>query len=460
MLNAHNPKPCILATLLFCAHGFGYAQVQSPQAEPAVTAAVDKLDAPAAEADTVPASGFGQLFSGMQSSMYVQTGLDTWHLRTSVAKDHSTNQNGKTNLFLANSSTAWDYQDTAPWLKVQGSLRPFADTLLSFKYRADQSLGSQVDELSLDQSYYAFGARVGVLDYKTTWCRSYDLDGPWVRENDPICAVDTIGRYLRAAPGIQLYSNFVVGDFKWQAAAGSYSPLWLDYDVREFTNTSLSQASLVTQNDKLGASLNAVHLGNGMELRMGYLRTQQSAETREGVIGGPTFRIDQQVEVLYTGFSMNPTRLLNLRLTHTSTTNDVVFWYPPGYTHLDDTVPDIFRTQSDPNNASVLELNYQGSPRDVFSLAYSVNKLSSDSTAFIKDLPSGTISRYQFSSRFNATTVNTSLSWRRDWSPHVFTVLQLSSAVFNGERNGRVGDPYVYVNSTGTAIGLRLGYKL
>lgn len=398
------------------------------------------------------------LFAAAQVTADLQIGLDAWDLHPSVDADTQANQSGNTRLFLANSNTAWPYQTVAPWVRFQGSARILADTQVTLKYRADQSLGSHVDEFSVDQSYHSVGIRIGVLDYKTSWCRTYDVDSPWVRENDPFCTSRSTSRSITAAPGYQLYANRVQGDYKWQAVVGAYNPLAMNYDTGEFTNTVINNLSRVIENNKVGASINVTHLENAFEMRLSILRTDQSADVRENLIR-PNYRIQQRVEVLYGGVSFNPTPAMNVRLTQLQSTLNGTSFYPPGYARPDDTTAEVFYRDHSPKVSRVFELNYQANARDVYSVACSVYELRTDATDYFLSLPSMSQIEIQRPDQFFSRTNNTSLSWRRDWQKGIFTVLQWSYAEVQSSTNLDSRFAAQQAASNGHALGLRLGYR-
>jgi hypothetical protein len=163
--------------------------------------------------------------------------------------------------------------------------------------------------------------------------------------------------------------------------------------------------------------------------------------------------------VLYGGVSFNPTPALNVRVTQLQSNANATSFYPPGYAHVDDTDPDVFLRERSPKVSRVVELNYQANARDVYSVAYSVYELRSDTTVYSISLPSMSQVEIQRPDQFFSRTDNTSVSWRRDWKKGIFTVLQWSYAEVQSSTNLDSRLAAQQAASNGHALGLRLGYR-
>jgi hypothetical protein len=155
----------------------------------------------------------------------LQVGVDAWRINTSANEDTTDNMNSLSRLQLANSYSVWNYRNPSEWMRFEGALRVGRNTLLNMKYRSDQSTGSRLDEASVDWAFHTYGVKFGVLDPKISWCRTYDVDSPWVRENNPFCSIQPLNFAKGSAPGAQAYANFIVGGYSLQALAGAYRPL-------------------------------------------------------------------------------------------------------------------------------------------------------------------------------------------------------------------------------------------
>jgi hypothetical protein len=105
----------------------------------------------------------------------VQLGLDAWDLKTPDRSNAPLK--GVDRLYLANSYTQWSYRNPSAWIKTSGQWDISSNLSLTYKARADQSVGTQLDDLNFDYRLSPkLGFRAGVLDYKTSWCRTYETD--------------------------------------------------------------------------------------------------------------------------------------------------------------------------------------------------------------------------------------------------------------------------------------------
>jgi len=218
-------------------------------------------------------------------SHVLQVGVDAWRINTSAQEDTTANMKALSRLQLANSYPVWSYQDVSPWLRFDGGLRVGGNTLLALKYRSDQSTGSRLDEVSVDWAYHAFGVKAGVLDPKMSWCRTYDVDSPWVRESNGFCTIQPDNFAKGSAPGVQTYANLILGDYSFQGLVGVYRPLMFDYAPRETPTIVVAPSATVLSHTRSGMALSATNLKNGTEARLG-LMTDSLQPTHQQKTGG------------------------------------------------------------------------------------------------------------------------------------------------------------------------------
>jgi hypothetical protein len=385
---------------------------------------------------------------------HIQVGVDTWHLNKKLEQDVQSNYPSSDLLFLADSYPHGQYQNPSPWVKIDAEART-GNKVLRLKYDNNQSVGSRIDELSMDWSYNRLGMRAGILGYKVSWCRTNDLNSPWIRENDPFCVVRSTSAPIKSSPGIQGYLNSQIGPYKIQAVAGIYRPMLLNYDTREFTTYALTDDSKVIQNNKYGMSINAINLDQGLELRLSYLQSAQMANYVTSQY--PTHRVDQNVDVWYAAISTNISPSINLRISYFDSLENAKKKYPSGYTTPGDTYPEVFRDFSRHRTSQVFELNYQNTARDVISIAYS-NYDAHDNQIDANQTNPSTIAYSHLLYDFNNTS--TSVGWRRDWQKGIFTVLQITKADLTQTFIAKEGVTSTkYSHSTGKSIGFRLGYS-
>jgi hypothetical protein len=388
-----------------------------------------------------------QLADDIVGSQFLQVGVDAWRINTSAKEDTKANMNSLSRLQLANSYPAWSsFSDVSPWLRYEGGIRVGQDTLLTLKYRSDQSTGSRLDEASLDRSFHIYGMRLGVLDPKISWCRTYDIDSPWVRENNPFCSIQPLNFARGSAPGGQVYANFIAGEYSVQTIAGVYRPLWFNYASNESPTITLPANSTITQHVKSGLAMSATNLRNGMELRVGVLQDQFTSN-RYSINQSVPYNNDVRSDVLFVGANWYATSKIALRMTYFTYTGH---WKQT----MRDTVNYVSFDQDSRYKATSLESNYQMNARDVLSAAYVVYDFNANPTEYALQAGSPVlVSTYSGAPHF--VTTNASLSWRRDWGAGLFTVLQLSKA----NTDQRDSSNNKQISSEGQAIGLRLGYR-
>jgi hypothetical protein len=364
-----------------------------------------------------------------------QVGVDAW--RFSPDKPEK--------LLMLATNTQWQYRPVSPWGTFDGRLMLSAQATVSLKARTNQEMGSHVDELSADWAFSpSFGVKAGVLDYKTSWCRTYDIDSPWVRENDPFCTVVSTSGPSGGAPGAQAYVNLAVGGYRVQGIAGAYNPLLMNYNTREISNVTYPLYR-VNKNQKQGVSINVLNLDTATEFRLGLLRAQQGAQVYGGWNTAP-FHIEQTYQLAFAGLSFYITPKLNMRMqTLHHVTNSNNFSYPGALQPHFLSVKNINRT------SNVLELSYQMNPQDTFALA--LNRYDFDAQKTQTNFP---FSGYTYDSHFYQYQQSAmSAAWRRDWIRGVFTVFQVTRSRFVLEGTSAGGDQIKSANG----LGFRLGYQ-
>jgi hypothetical protein len=390
----------------------------------------------------------------VRSTHQVQMGVDTWKLQKNLGEPGYFDNNSS--LYLADSYPRGEYKNPSPWMKVDAEAR-LANKTFRFRYDRNQSVGSRFDELSMDWSHHRLGVRAGILGYKVSWCRTHDMDAPWMRENDPFCVARSTSTPIKSSPGIQAYVNSTINSFKVQSVAGVYRPLLFNYETEEFNVFTKPDPNLhVVENKKYGMSINAIDLENGLEMRLSYLRSEPQGNYVSTF--APTYRIDQNAVWRFAAISANLTPVVNVRLSYLNSSENADFTYPPGYVTPGDTYPEIFQTLNRKRISKVLELNYQYDARNVLSVAYlNYDSINQDRDAFFKT-PAKTISYTQFR-HINFNNTSTSVAWRRDWQQGVFTVVQYTYAALKQELDGNPGVTAIqYTQSTGRALGFRMGY--
>lgn len=391
----------------------------------------DRTTTATAHASTAPSSAEESFFSTLDHRHSTQVGMDWWKLAANTSAP-----TGIRRLFLANSTPQWNYHRTAPWYTHESQLQLRSDIQLSLRARASQSSGFRLDGLSADWAISpSLGLRAGVLDYKTSWCRSYDIDSPWARENDPFCTVRTTDLATGAAPGLQAYLITQWGGYNLQGAFGLFRPMAFNYDRTEFTNAVLQPGSYVNYNHKLALSLNAVNVQTGTEFRLSYQDTDQEATISQPRPSSP-YQQRQKAGLFYLAGSWYASKSVNLRVTHLKSDLDYTCIRAVTLTCLGNVW----------KSSNTFEITYDAAPVDKFVIGYSLYKLvsgfGSSGTGFV------------LANDLNFRHKAVSLAWRRDWAKGFYSVVQFSkSNVWQQAGNFRPNE------AKGHGLGLRIAYR-
>ena len=399
----------------------------------------------AASAQTLSAPEH-QWTDNVVGSHILQVGVDAWDIRTSASEDTKANMNSLSRLQLANSYPQWDYHSTAPWVRFEGGLRIGSDVLLNMKYRADQSTASRVDEASVDWAFHTYGVKLGVLDPKISWCRTYDVDSPWARETNPYCTIKPLVFARGSAPGVQTYGNFIAGDYSLQAIAGTYRPLMFGYESHATPTITVVSSATVTERVKTGVALSATNLRSGTEFRLSLMRDAYSVY--RPILGtSPARKTDFSADVLFVGAAWQITPKVAVRGSYFTYAGDL-------YYNEFDRIEYVSLYDQKLDSSKTVEINFQANSKNIYSIGSTVSSLNIDQYLYQLN-GNSVVSKSAYKGAPTYTTTNVAVSWRRDWSGGLFTVLQLSDARVNQSDSSKA----IRLSSNGQAIGLRLGYR-
>lgn len=366
-----------------------------------------------------------------------QVGVDAWRL----------SPESPSLLLAMPNNSQWRYRSESPWGTFDGRLMASSTLMFTLKARADQSMGTHVDELGADWAYSpSLGFRAGVLSYKTSWCKTYNLDSPWVKENDPFCTSQNASESSGGAPGFQVYANTAFGEYRAQAIAGIYRPLLFNYNVNEFSNMTF-QRFHVDVNEKKGVSLSVLDTQSSTELRVGLLGAKQSARVIPEY-ASEVDRVDQTYGITFAGVSFYASPRLNVRLQTLRHDMTAARWSPngsfwPRYKGGDEMM----------RRSNVVELNFQYSAQDVWALA--ISEYSFDNTSIHTNYP---MVGYTRLAQFPYLLTSTSASWRHDWRRGMYTSVQWT---YNKGRAAafQIPDQSAMAYRGAHGLGLRLGYQ-
>lgn len=369
-----------------------------------------------------------------------QIGADAWALDASKKNDTEKSYvEDNSNLLLPNSYNQWPYQDFSGYGRLTGSLQLGSGVEASVKVRADQTVGFRVDEAFAQKNISPFlGIRAGVVDYKTSWCRTYESDTVWIREVEVICNTPQFRDVTGGAPGAQILVNNTLGNYLIQSQAGIYRPLFLDFAQREFGNVVPGSDYRVDRNDKLGLNVNVVNLETALEARVSYIQAIQRAYSPE--LLGTT---KQASDLIYLGLSFPLSHQLNFRTTHVlqilkATCRSEVAQLGSACN----------LNRSDKKISTSFELTYRLDMADALSVGFNELDWQSQETWFT---PASDL--FAQADLFSVASRQISIAWRREWGSGFHSVVQALQSVQKTQREG------ISYPSNGWALGVRLGYQ-
>lgn len=381
------------------------------------------------------------LAEGLKVKSTFQGGIDFWTITPSQPEQPSADFDFKkgsayddhTSLNLPDAKTKWHYQAASAWFRHTSNIRLSSNAELNLKVRADQLMGLHVDAAHLDwaPSPHA-GLRAGVVNFNTNWCRTYDVDSPWLAEPDVFCRRNDFMHINNAAPGLQAYANTQLGDYQMQAIVGVYRPMLLSYETQEFGfNYRSLRANFKREfNRKASAALNFLNLQNGTQLRLGMMRSDQA-----GIYSPKLTALDRArhnlVNNYYVGFDTYVRPNMRLR-------------YSVSKFVSRDFYDDALVVQ-DKDTSRTLELMYEWRSSDLFALGWSQFSIA----AAVNDQAIN----YKADDYFYAGNTSQFMSWRHQWGKGFYNTLQWSHAA---QTNGYFGNRRP---GSGNALGLRLGYQ-
>ena len=188
----------------------------------------------------------------------VTVGMDSWtnHDQARYLPSYSQNDWHQNNLFI----------------KANGSYQS-GDARYSYAYRNDQVNGATLDRLDIDYRLAdSTGVRVGVLPYRTSWCRTYEQNNPFIAEPDAFCRFSGLNEISRGAFGTQAYHSFIGESWIVDTMVGVYRP---NVDGQNKTLGPYVPVGANTVHKAHGAAINALSLETGLNARFGWLNTEQ-----------------------------------------------------------------------------------------------------------------------------------------------------------------------------------------
>lgn len=391
--------------------------------------------------------GFKLSASEWSRSGTIQIGIDAWKLNPSVDQDYfygpfpQDYDLSHTMLAMPSSRTMWNYRPVSPWYKFQGSISPSRSLVFSTKFRADQSIGFRLDELSADYAVSEFlGVRAGIVDYKLSWCSAYDVTSPWIFEPNSFCSLKYTTTVTGGAPGLQTYLNNKYGNYRLQTIGGIYFPGFANYETLDFGNFDLDGSRQKNEKHlKYGLSLNLLNVDTGTNFRFSWIQSKQYAQS-ESLSEGT-----QISNMTYLAIGFNLSQKLTLKLTRSD------FF---GTINITDQFPTDFSwsgaIQKTHFSNTTAEVRYNINQKNTVALAYSLYQYGINNYNIPPPLfESASITDGKF---FMLDRQQVSVSWRHDWDSGFFAIAQLSfTNLINGYNDGRY-------RANAMAAGLRVGF--
>jgi len=405
---------------------------------------------------------FGVLLAAIQSGTFAQSldaitstkwayqiGADSWALDASVKNDYRKDKvEDNSNLLLPNSHSQWPYQNFSGYGRLTGSMQFGSGLEASVKIRADQTVGFRVDEALIQKNISPFlGFRIGVVDYKTSWCRTYEPDNGWIREVEAICNTPQFRDVTGGAPGAQILVNNTLGNYLIQSQAGIYRPLLLDFAPKEFGNVVPSKNSNVVRNDKLGLNINLVNLETALEARISYIQAIQRADSPET---DPQVTTKQASDLVYLGLSFPVSPRISLRATHLQQILKNTCRSKDPQLPIGSASEACNLNRSDKKISTSLELTYRLDMTDAISVGFNELDWQSQEIWFS---PAPAFDLFAQADLFSVASRQISIAWRREWRSGFHSVVQALQSVQKTQREG-----FSYP-SHGWALGVRLGYQ-
>jgi hypothetical protein len=300
---------------------------------------------------------------------------------------------------------------------VRGQLQHSTDTdfgqlTLTASGRTDPENQGRIDRLDADLRMGRGGVRLGVLPYRVSWCRADG--GPWMSEPDAFCRFAGLNEVAEGAFGVQAYRSTLAGGFLIDGMAGIYRPLIDGQNDRLGPYVSVGPT---VKHQAHGASVNAMHLGTGIEARAGWLRTAQDQDSEAG-----SYQRRLRYDSYYLALQGNVTQRLDVRVSLSGYLGNQI---NPALPHRWD------------GRSKTLELIYK--PDSTQSLAAGITRYSNVTT-------------YSAPPNGQALQVDSlSVAWRKDWPNGIYTVLQATHSTDHSTTRRSV-----QTHRAGTAYGLRI----
>jgi hypothetical protein len=336
-------------------------------------------------------------------------GLDAWSVPTNQVRYMP-------NYALPNGKTWEPFSQWAKGIASHEVDTDFGPVTFTAQGQYNTLIGGRVDRLDAAiRVTDSTGLRVGVLPYKTSWCRTYDANNPWMLEPDAFCRFSGLNEMAQGAFGAQIYRSDLVGGWLIDSMAGVYRP---DVDGQSDKLGPYTKVGPNTLHKKVGASVNVMQLSTGIQARLAVLQTLQNQKSDTG-----SYERRLDYDTYYAAIEGNPLQGLTLRGSYAA------------YKGNQNNPTQLYAWDG---QSKTLEAIYK--PAQSQSIAFGVSKYTNVTT-------------YSKAPNFQRVDVpNINLAWRKDWADGIHTVAQVTRS--SDDSISRTGA--VLTAREGNAIGFRL----
>jgi hypothetical protein len=392
-----------------------------------------------------------------QTTVNYQIGIDHWGIQSAPENNAQATLRGigddvtYRELHLPDGSTIWPYRNNSPWATVTVEHTISKHLTIDFKALANQYFGGRMESLSANYALSpVLGFRAGVVDLKLSWCKDYDPEQTWIYDPNEFCS-DTVNKQMTAsAPGIQTYTNQILGNYRMQAIAGVYNAKLAGYADWENGKRTLTPEKPTDSNDKYGFSINAIHLHTATEYRFSWLHSEIKESPAVLLeLGGNV----QKNDIIYIASKTNLTKNTSFEINASSFQSNV---HDVAYSYADQPYYYVNNNKLKIDNIS-LNLTYTAPDNNIYCAGYTVSHRVKKYSTQELNFASNTFAEYPELERSNFKRWALAFSWKRNWTNHISSTVEWIRTVLDASAYAGT-DQSAGVSTTGNAIGTQISY--
>jgi hypothetical protein len=285
---------------------------------------------------------------------------------------------------------------------------------------------------------------------KLSWCKDYDPEQTWIYDPNEFCS-DTVNKQMTAsAPGIQTYTNQILGNYRMQAIAGVYNAKLAGYADWENGKRTLTPEKPTDSNDKYGFSINAIHLHTATEYRFSWLHSEIKESPAVLLeLGGNV----QKNDIIYIASKTNLTKNTSFEINASSFQSNV---HDVAYSYADQPYYYVNNNKLKIDNIS-LNLTYTAPDNNIYCAGYTVSHRVKKYSTQELNFASNTFAEYPELERSNFKRWALAFSWKRNWTNHISSTVEWIRTVLDASAYAGT-DQSAGVSTTGNAIGTQISY--